>query len=95
VVAEVVFILHGPRHYGLQRSDVADRLRALFAHPGVGIAGKPALLDALAWWAGTPSLSFVDALTIARARADGHGLAAFDAAMARHVGVPVWRSDEA
>lgn len=47
VVAEVVFILHASRHYGLTRSDVAGRLGALFDHSGFVIPGKPAVLEAL------------------------------------------------
>jgi hypothetical protein len=91
VVAEVVFMLHAPRHYGLARGDVAGRLRVLFGHPGVSMPGKAAPLDALSLWEGTPSPSFVDALTICRAREGGPALATFAAAMARHAGVPVWR----
>lgn len=94
VVAGVVFILHAPRHYGLARSDVAERLHALFVHPGFAIPGNSAVLEALSLWAAIRSLSFVDALTICRARDGGHVLASFDAAVVRHAGVPVWRPGE-
>ncbi len=91
VIAEVVYVLNAPREYRLPRDEIAAQLRALVDYAGFRIAGKAALLEALDVWTATPSLSFVDALTICRARDGGHELATFDAAMARHAHVPIWR----
>jgi len=90
VLAEVVFILHSRNHVAMDREEVAGSLRALLRHPGFRIDGKAAALAALERWAVTPSLSFVDALVIDRARDARVPIATFDAALARQSRSGVW-----
>jgi predicted nucleic acid-binding protein len=95
VVAEVVFVLHNRRQYDVPRPEVAERFRVVLDLPRFRLPNKHVVIAALDRWAATPSLSFVDVLTTLQAEEAGTMLATFDAAMARHAGVPLWRPDPA
>jgi predicted nucleic acid-binding protein len=93
VIAEVVFILHAPRHYGLPRAEVSQQLLAILSHPGCQIKEKERVLRAFPLWVERPRLSFVDALTAAQALWTKHPLATFDEALAELPGFVPWRPD--
>lgn len=87
ILAEVVFILSHPRHYGAPRSIVAAGLKALLLAKGFRLPGKHVCLRALAVWEGNPKLDFPDALGVAYSELDGHELATFDRMLSRTPGV--------
>ncbi len=87
VLAEVVFILWSPRHYGAPRSVVVDGLSSLLRPRSCRMPTKDLCLHALAIWESSPKLSFPDALGAASSELRGHELATFDAALARTPGV--------
>jgi hypothetical protein len=86
-----VFILHSPRHYNLARPDVTARLRPILQLPGCKLQNKSRVLASLHLWEGTPSISFVDALTATQATDLGVDLGSFDAAIGRLPGVKLWQ----
>ncbi len=87
VLAEVVFILWSPRHYGAPRSVVVDGLSSLLRPRSCRMPTKDLCLHALAIWESSPKLSFPDALGAASSELRGHELATFDAALSRTPGV--------
>ncbi len=87
VLAEVVYILWHPRHYGAPRSVVVDGLSSLLRPRGCRMPTKDICLHALAVWETSPKLSFPDALGAAYSELRGHELATFDVALARTPGV--------
>jgi predicted nucleic acid-binding protein len=87
VLAEVVFILWHPRHYGAPRGAVAGALSSLLQPRAFRMPGKDVCLAALERWARSPRLSFPDALGAAYSELRGHELATFDSELARTPGV--------
>ncbi len=92
VIAEVVFILHSPRHIGLARQEVIRRLVPLLGQPGCHFADKNRVLRAFALWIAWPRVSFVDALTAAQALSTEQPLATFDEALAALPGLVRWQA---
>ncbi len=93
VVAEVVFILHAPRHYGLPRPEVSQRLLPILSHPSCHLPEKERVLRAFPLWVERPRISFVDALTAAQALWIGQPLATFDEALAGLPSLARWQAD--
>lgn len=91
VIAEVVFILHSPRHLNAPRQDVVTRLKPLIELPGCRMPAKQRTVRALDRWGSTPTISFVDALTAELALEQGGVLGSFDRRLARVPGVTVWQ----
>lgn len=91
VIAEVVYILHHPRHYGSSRAAVAAGLKPLLTLGGCRMPRKRCVIDALDRWAATPAISFVDALGIAHSQELKVPLGTFDAAVGRLPGVTLWQ----
>lgn len=87
ILAEVVFILSHPRHYGAPRLDVATDLGSLLRPRGCKLAEKDVCLRALNLWVAHPKLSFPDALGAAYSELRGYDLATFDVALSRTPGV--------
>lgn len=88
-IAEVVFILSHPKHYGYPRLQVAGAVADLLKVPGFRLHAKAVCFRALDLWATEPKLSFPDALGAAYSELEGHELATFDRALARVRGVPL------
>ena len=95
VVAEVVFILHAPRHYGLPRHEVTQRLVPVLGQAGCQILDENRVFRASTLWTERPRISFVDALTAAQALSTEQPLATFDEALAAVPGVRRWSSGAA
>jgi predicted nucleic acid-binding protein len=95
ILAEVVFILSHPRHYGVPRADVAVRLQALLRDRGCRVPAKDVCLRALGLWVADPNMSFPDALGAAYSELQGHELATFDVALARTPGVIRYKFERA
>jgi predicted nucleic acid-binding protein len=93
VIAEVVFILHMPRHYGLPRPDVSERMLPMLNLQGCHLPEKERVLRAFPLWVERPRISFVDALTATQALWTEQPLATFDAALAAVPGVRRWPED--
>jgi predicted nucleic acid-binding protein len=91
VIAEVVFILHSPRHYNLPRPDVSARLKPILSLSGCKLPQKTRVLRAFTLWEGTPSISFVDALTATQALDLGVALGSFDRRLGRVPGITLWQ----
>ena len=87
ILAEVVFILSHPRHYGAPRATITAGLKNLLRPRGCRLPAKDVCLHALDLWEAQPPLSFPDALGAASSALRGHELATFDAALARAPGV--------
>jgi predicted nucleic acid-binding protein len=88
ILAEVVFILSHPRHYGVGRSEVATKLRPLLQPRGCRLTDKAVCLLALDLWVELPKLSFPDALGAAYVQLRGYELATFDVELGRVAGTP-------
>lgn len=90
VIAEVVFILTSPRHYGLTRREALIRVVPLLRFRGSMISNRKELESAFSRWEANPKISFVDALSIAMAKEREYELVTFDTAMADAAGIPRW-----
>ena len=55
VIAEVVFILHAPKHYNASRADVSGRLKQLLRLRGCRLPNVSRIERALDLWTGTPA----------------------------------------
>lgn len=91
VIAEVVFILHSPRHLNTARQDVVARIKPLLELPGCRMPTKRRTVRALDRWSAMPAISFVDALVAELALEHGGGLGTFDRRLARMPGVTAWQ----
>ena len=91
IIAEVVFILHSPRHYNLARPDVTARLKPILQLPGCKLPNKSRILGSLDLWEGSPSISFVDAVAATQALDLGIDLGSFDRRLARVPGIALWQ----
>lgn len=80
VFAEVCFVLHSKRQYGVAPADIADLLEPILRFPGFHLPSgvKQRYRRALDLWAATPQLEFVDALTVASVEKTDISLATFD-----------------
>jgi predicted nucleic acid-binding protein len=90
VVAEVVFILSHPRHYGIPRKTVVEVLLPLLTPSSCLLSNRDACFAALDLWKTEPRISFVDALVAMIARERGSQLATFDRRLQRVAGEAVW-----
>jgi predicted nucleic acid-binding protein len=68
VVAEVAHVLASQALYNVPRPEIAGRLEALLALPGLRIDHKSTIVDALDVYVQQPHMNFTDALTVAHAR---------------------------
>lgn len=91
VIAEVAYVLAGPRHYHLPAAEVATRLRPLLLLGGFRLPRKRLYLRALDIMVEYPRLGFVDALTVATLEQSGLALASFDADFDRIPGIARYR----
>jgi predicted nucleic acid-binding protein len=91
VIAEVVFILSHPRHYGASRSDVVAGLKPLLTLTGCKMPRKRQVAVALDLWFATTSISFVDALAAVQSIALNVPLGTFDRNLSRVLGVTTWQ----
>lgn len=87
ILAEVVFILSHPRHYGVPRLEVASKLQPLLQPRGCKLSDKVVCLHALGLWVAHEKLSFPDAVGAAYSELRGYDLATFDVVLARTPGV--------
>lgn len=85
VLAEAVWTLES--FYKVPRPEIAEKVAAILAFPGIRAQGKGVLVTALARF-GTSSADFVDCLLAARARQKGVMVYSFDARDFRRLGVP-------
>jgi len=95
VIAEVAFILHDRRHYGVPRRDVVERFVPLLDQSGCHVGDEERVLVAFDLWLEHPRISFADALTASQALWLDQPLATFDAARAALPGVVRWPADQA
>jgi len=93
ILAEVVYILWHPRHYGASRPIVTAALKALLLQQGCRLPEKRICLHALDVWEANPKLDFPDAIGAAYSELHGHELATFDGALARTPGVNAYAFD--
>ena len=90
VLAEVVFILHSPNHYGRPRAEIADRLTRLLGLPGCALPERSEIVTALNRWQTDKRLSFVDCLLIEQGRTANVPVASFDRRVQRTLGDLIW-----
>jgi predicted nucleic acid-binding protein len=93
ILAEIVYIMTSPRHYGSSRATVAVGLKALLRPRGCRMPAKDVSLRALDIWVDHPKLSFPDALAAAYSITRNFDVATFDAALARTPGVSAYAFD--
>jgi predicted nucleic acid-binding protein len=95
ILAEVAFILTARAHYQLPANVAAGLISPIVLLRGFRHPEKRAILRALEIWASVPRLGFVDALTLAYARAPGMRLASFDSDFDALPGIDRWQPGEA
>jgi len=71
IVAEVVYVLISPRHYGLARAEVRGRLLPLLLVRGLRLPDKQVCIRALELWEADRGLDYEDALIVAHMEAEG------------------------
>ena len=77
VVFETVFVLD--TRYHVPRPDIARMVSRLLSLPGIELAGRADVFDALEYWISRPGLSFADCLHIFNARRmTGGRISSFD-----------------
>ncbi len=87
VICEAVWTLES--FYEVPRPEIAEKLAAILAFPGVRTPGKGTLINALARFSSV-SADFVDCLLAAKAKQRGLTICSFDAKDFRRLGVP-WK----
>jgi predicted nucleic acid-binding protein len=95
ILAEVAFILTARAHYQLPANVAAGLISPIVLLRGFRHPEKREILRALEIWASVPRLGFVDALTLAYARAPGMRLASFDSDFDALPGIDRWQPGEA
>jgi len=88
VIVEVVQVLSSKKLYDRPRHEVQKHVSTVISFRGLKLPQKRAHLAALELYASTPRLSFVDALTVAKARQAGSStVISFDAGFDRIQGI--------
>lgn len=71
IITEVVYVLSGRSHYGLQPAEIRSRLAPILSLRGLRLPHKRMYLRALDLYATYPRLDFEDVLTIAQLERQG------------------------
>jgi len=96
VVAEVAYMMGGPRFFGRDAHLVAATLAAILSSRSLEFPTKAVCQRALDIWAARPGLGFVDSLSVANVERHDVQLASFDRQLLRSSGVtPYWPELEA